>query len=478
MGNRNNLLVVPLHQEVPPITESSLGPEHEGSDEAIESKAAGTHMELLNSEPTVPILPEEEISKKVRIPLDTLVKGKVSEQAGETVEQDISRAAIFEPPQVAKISFEAKTADLAPILPPKDSSETTMALTKDNDEERIYEIVSHKTDQEDGDTNHIIDSKPTTHQAEILDSDAVPILARDEISEKIQVPFEETPLEGEQIGDAKSSPTDIEGPPSFHQPVVEHQTVAGSLSTPELELKPTEENSNPIRHEDEEKLKQIHDSNGEAQIGFLQSVGNEEITSKARDLVESADGEVDDQKDKKSQVGLVLKVETSPKNEFEILKNYSGDKESLEVPEDMQATAYTCTTIQGPASSPPLLVVEKIGSEPGHEDEFGSEATVGQREAHKLRAQDDLPELTIMRSDSQTPEFANTAAEVADTASTLDREPPPLPISDEEAGRTGYRRMSMTPIPEVALTAAEVADTAALLDKDSEVCFSRATLFD
>lgn len=42
-------------------------------------------------------------------------------------------------------------------------------------------------------------------------------------------------------------------------------------------------------------------------------------------------------------------------------------------------------------------------------------------------------------------------------------------MSDEEAGRIGYRRMSQTPIPQVAETAAEVADTAAILDKDDIV---------
>ena len=42
-------------------------------------------------------------------------------------------------------------------------------------------------------------------------------------------------------------------------------------------------------------------------------------------------------------------------------------------------------------------------------------------------------------------------------------------MSDEEAGRIGYRRMSQTPIPEVAQTAAEVADVAAVLDKNNWV---------
>lgn len=59
----------------------------------------------------------------------------------------------------------------------------------------------------------------------------------------------------------------------------------------------------------------------------------------------------------------------------------------------------------------------------------------------------------------------------------LDREAATPPISDEDAGRIGYRRMSQTPIPEVAETAAEVADSAATLDKDSMVSYLYTTPF-
>lgn len=73
------------------------------------------------------------------------------------------------------------------------------------------------------------------------------------------------------------------------------------------------------------------------------------------------------------------------------------------------------------------------------------------------------------RSETRTPDFASSAAEVADSAMILDREVPTPPMSDEEAGRTGYRRMSLTPIPQVAETAAEVADVAATLDRENMV---------
>jgi len=115
----------------------------------------------------------------------------------------------------------------------------------------------------------------------------------------------------------------------------------------------------------------------------------------------------------------------------------------------------------------PIVVVEKVDSEPSHGDDFGPEATVGQKDAHNLRAQDAEPDHTIIRPDTRTPELAEVAAEVADSAAVLDRDASTPPVSDEEAGRIGYRRMSATPIPEVAAVAAEVADVAATIDKPS-----------
>ena len=73
------------------------------------------------------------------------------------------------------------------------------------------------------------------------------------------------------------------------------------------------------------------------------------------------------------------------------------------------------------------------------------------------------------RSEAYTQDVASIAAEVADSAVILDRETPTPLLSDEEAGRIGFRRMSGTPIPQVAETAAEVADSAAILDKNDIV---------
>jgi len=85
-------------------------------------------------------------------------------------------------------------------------------------------------------------------------------------------------------------------------------------------------------------------------------------------------------------------------------------------------------------------------------------------EAHAQRAEDAEPEHVTLRNDVVTPEPAEVAADVANSAASLDREPPTPPMSDSEAGKIGYRRLSSTPIGEVSDTAAEVAETAAKID--------------
>ncbi len=115
----------------------------------------------------------------------------------------------------------------------------------------------------------------------------------------------------------------------------------------------------------------------------------------------------------------------------------------------------------------PTLIFEKVDTELRHGDDFGPAATVAQKDAHLLRSQDTVPDHVTLRTETRTPELAETAYEVSESAALLDedRDPPTPPISDEEAGRIGFRRMSSTPIPEVAKTAAEVADVAATLDE-------------
>ncbi|KAI0180950.1 hypothetical protein GGR52DRAFT_522301 [Hypoxylon sp. FL1284] len=76
------------------------------------------------------------------------------------------------------------------------------------------------------------------------------------------------------------------------------------------------------------------------------------------------------------------------------------------------------------------------------------------------------PDSPSPTSGVQSHDVASVAAEVADTASAIDTRTPEPEVSDVEAGRTGIRRMSNTPIHEVAQTAMEVSDVAATLDCD------------
>lgn len=72
----------------------------------------------------------------------------------------------------------------------------------------------------------------------------------------------------------------------------------------------------------------------------------------------------------------------------------------------------------------------------------------------------------VDRSATSTPEYARTAAEVADSAALVDPATPEPEVSDEVAGEVGYRQMTSTPPKEAANTAAEVADAAKILDTD------------
>ncbi|KUJ19516.1 uncharacterized protein LY89DRAFT_731911 [Mollisia scopiformis] len=153
-------------------------------------------------------------------------------------------------------------------------------------------------------------------------------------------------------------------------------------------------------------------------------------------------------------------VEPTPKPLLDIKKIYDlEDTDSKNVSES--------DTEEDKAVAPPVLVVEGAKAEAEQEEKSNIEApTNGHDSAHLLAAEP--ADENVSRHGARTPDLANVAAEVADTAATLDREQPTPPISDDEAGRIGFRRMSTTPIPEVASTAAEVADVAAVIDKEDK----------
>ena len=60
--------------------------------------------------------------------------------------------------------------------------------------------------------------------------------------------------------------------------------------------------------------------------------------------------------------------------------------------EDSSVTMTESTPIK------PTVAVEKVDSEPSHGDNFGEGATIGQKDAHKLRAQDAEPGLRSCQS--------------------------------------------------------------------------------
>ncbi|RDW65272.1 hypothetical protein BP5796_09964 [Coleophoma crateriformis] len=132
----------------------------------------------------------------------------------------------------------------------------------------------------------------------------------------------------------------------------------------------------------------------------------------------------------------------------------------------LDETAPTATDSDGNRNN--LLSVPEPKREAAKE-ESGKPETNGiltgvpkHKDVERLQANGD----PVSRDQSRTPDIANVASEVADSAAQLDRNQPTPPISDAEAGRIGLRRLSNTPIPEVADTAAEVADSAAIIDKN------------
>lgn len=117
----------------------------------------------------------------------------------------------------------------------------------------------------------------------------------------------------------------------------------------------------------------------------------------------------------------------------------------------------------GPGTSTPDFVktAAEVADSAALLDKEDEEPTVGNAAKQLLHRLD-----PHSGSGASTPSFVKTAAEVADSAALLDKEDAEPEITDEEAGRTGFRRMSLTPIQDVAATAAEVADTAEGLDPE------------
>ena len=142
-----------------------------------------------------------------------------------------------------------------------------------------------------------------------------------------------------------------------------------------------------------------------------------------------------------------------------VIADGKGDSKAIKEPEPGSRDSHTD---RAPVHKPQVSVGPQ---QP--EEEFGGDAAVSPGELLKTPTSE--PDYNVIsRSEARTPDLARVAAEVADSAATLDRETPTPEVDDEEAGRIGLRRMSTTPMPEVAKTAAEVADSAAIVDREED----------
>ncbi|KAF4624681.1 hypothetical protein G7Y89_g13487 [Cudoniella acicularis] len=131
---------------------------------------------------------------------------------------------------------------------------------------------------------------------------------------------------------------------------------------------------------------------------------------------------------------------------------------------DAKEVADTPEVKEMPSS--PAVVVERAESDLQFSSDSKEQEAIKPEPGH-LSAQEPHSDRAATSNGATTPDLADTAAEVAESAAVLDHNPPTPPISDDEAGRIGYRRMSNTPIPQVAKVAVEVADVAATLDNES-----------
>ncbi|KAF7927028.1 uncharacterized protein EAE98_006412 [Botrytis deweyae] len=282
-----------------------------------------------------------------------------------------------------------------------------------------------------------------------------PVIA-DETTEKVAEEPKEEKLESSEIDTSNAVL-----PKESVESVSEDSHSTEQATAQETDTTPKEEQpvSEPIVDEEPIEVETITSSN--------ENAAQDDVKSKATDVEENSAVEtlVDE------TIEAQKPVDEIDSNNKEIPDQEVVQKDEADEPADNTESVKEDddhSSIPIEAASAPIVSVEKVDSEPRLGDDFGSNATYAQKDAHNLHAQDALPDHITIREQASTPDLANVAAEVADSAELLDETPPTPPMSDTEAGKTGYRRLSYTPIPEVAATAAEVADTAAHIDDDSK----------
>ncbi|EMR89569.1 hypothetical protein ACHAPC_005094 [Botrytis cinerea] len=288
---------------------------------------------------------------------------------------------------------------------------------------------------------------------------SIPVIADETTGEVAEEPKDE--LKDEKLESSEINASNVVPPKESVESVSEDSGTTDQVIAQETDTTPKEEQpvSEPIVNEKPTEIESTTPSEENA----VQEDDNSKATeAEEKSAVEtSVDGTIEAQK---------------PNDEIDSNSKESPDQEVVqqgETDKPVDGTESLTEDDSHPSipievASAPIVSVEKVDSEPRLGDDFGSNATYAQKDAHSLHAQDASPDHITIRQQATTPDLANVAAEVADSAELLDETPPTPPMSDTEAGKIGYRRLSHTPIPEVAATAAEVADSAAQIDEDSK----------
>lgn len=325
-----------------------------------------------------------------------------------------------------------------------------------------------ETDLAVGDANL---KEKLTEEADASKSHSEPLISIPVIADEITEEVAEEPkneLKDEKPESSEINASNVVPPKESVESVSEDSGTTDQVIAQETDTTPKEEQpvSEPIVNE---KPIEIESTTPSKEIAVQEDDNSKATEVEEKSAVEtSVDGTIEAQKPNDE---IDSNIKESP--DQEVVQQGEADKPVDGTESVTEDDSHPSIPIE--VASAPIVSVEKVDSEPRLGDDFGSNATYAQKDAHTLHAQDASPDHITIRQQATTPDLANVAAEVADSAELLDETPPTPPMSDTEAGKIGYRRLSHTPIPEVAATAAEVADSAAQIDDNSKV--SRPSCF-
>ncbi|TGO83210.1 hypothetical protein BPOR_0684g00040 [Botrytis porri] len=413
-------------------------------------------------------------SKEITSQDDEVPHTETSTKQDEVTEQqeESAHSAIEEPN-----SSESETKEEATLIHAKEPASIQEPVTSEdvNDtkeepeaahvEEPTLEPEEHANKSEPKEEAHsAVDDanleEKLTEETEASKSHSEPFISSPVIADETTEKVAEEPKE-EKLESFENDASNAVLPKESVESVSEDSDSTEQVTAQETDTTPKEEQpvSEPIVHEKPIEI--------ETATSIKENAAQEDFDSKAT--------EVDENSAVETSVDETIEAQ-QPADEIDSNSKEMHDQEVVQKDEADEPVDNTESvteddghpSIPTEVASTSIVSVEKVDSEPRHGDDFGSDATYAQKDAHTLRAQDASPDHVTIKEQAGTPDLANVAAEVADSAELLDETPPTPPMSDTDAGKSGYRRLSYTPIPEVAATAAEVADTAAHIDDDSK----------